>query len=169
MRAWVSTEDVGAWHPPKFWTSPLAPADFEVFNTKWHPQSSFYVISGTLSFKFLTQALFILLEFFYSEKSWHEILNNGTVTATINGLILGYVIELNRSCSCSNQSKISRGSIKMLLLKVVSVCYKNKTTGEASVTTNLNDIKKLSWFCEIPIKMRDSKKGKYKIFIWAYE
>ena len=55
-RAWVST---GAWHPPKFWTSPLAPADFEVLNTNWHPQSSFYVISGTLSFKFLTQALTI--------------------------------------------------------------------------------------------------------------
>ena len=53
-RAWVST---GAWHPPKFWTSPLAPADFEVHNTNWHPQSSLYVISGTLSFKFLTQAL----------------------------------------------------------------------------------------------------------------
>ena len=26
-RAWVSTGD---WHPPKFWTSPLAPANFEV-------------------------------------------------------------------------------------------------------------------------------------------
>ena len=59
-RAWVSTGAVGAagaWHPPKFWTSPLAPADFEVLNTNWHPQSSFYVISGTLSSKFLTQAL----------------------------------------------------------------------------------------------------------------
>ena len=53
----VSTGAAGAWHPPKFWTSPLAPADFEVLNTNWHPQSSFYVISGTLSFKFLTQAL----------------------------------------------------------------------------------------------------------------
>jgi hypothetical protein len=57
FRAWVSTGAAGAWHPPKFWTSPLAPADFEVPNTNWHPQSSFYVISGTLSFKFLTQAL----------------------------------------------------------------------------------------------------------------
>ena len=47
----------GARHPPKFWTPPLAPADFEVLNTNWHPQSSFYVTSGTLSFKFLTQAL----------------------------------------------------------------------------------------------------------------
>ena len=56
-RAWVSTGAAGAWHLPKFWTSPLAPADFEVFNTNWHPQSSFYVTSGTLSFKFLTQAL----------------------------------------------------------------------------------------------------------------
>ena len=56
-RAWVSTGAAGAWHPPKFWTSPLAPADFEVLNTNWHPQSSFYVTSGTLSFKFLTQAL----------------------------------------------------------------------------------------------------------------
>ena len=35
----------------------MAPADFEVLNTNWHPQSSFYVTSGTLSFKFLTQAL----------------------------------------------------------------------------------------------------------------
>ena len=35
----------------------VAPADFEVLDTKWHPQSSFYVISGTLNFKFLTQAL----------------------------------------------------------------------------------------------------------------
>ena len=57
IRAWVSTGAAGAWHPPKFWTSPLAPADFEVLNTNWHPQSSFYVISGTPSFKFLTQAL----------------------------------------------------------------------------------------------------------------
>ena len=56
-RAWVSTGDTGAWHPPKFWTSPPAPADFEALNTEWHPQSSFYVLSGTLSFKFLTQAL----------------------------------------------------------------------------------------------------------------
>ena len=47
----------GAWHTQKFWTSPLAPAVFEVLNTNWRPQSSFYVISGTLSFKFLTQAL----------------------------------------------------------------------------------------------------------------
>ena len=38
----------------------LAPADFEVLNTKWHPQSIFYVISGTLSFRFLTQALVIV-------------------------------------------------------------------------------------------------------------
>ena len=50
----------GAWHPPKSWTSPLAPADFEVLNTNWHPQSSFYVRSGTLIFKFLTQALHII-------------------------------------------------------------------------------------------------------------
>ena len=55
-RAWVSTGAAGAWHPPKFWTSPLAPADFEVLNTNWHPQSLFYATSGTLSFKFLTQA-----------------------------------------------------------------------------------------------------------------
>ena len=33
----------------------LAPADFEVLGTKWYPQSSFYVTSGNLSFKFLTQ------------------------------------------------------------------------------------------------------------------
>ena len=57
-RAWVSTGAAGARHPPKFWTSPLAPADFEVLNTNWHPQSSFYVTSGNLSFKFLTQALY---------------------------------------------------------------------------------------------------------------
>ena len=45
--------------PLQFWTSPLAPANFEVPITSWHPQSSFYVISGsgTLSLKFLTQAL----------------------------------------------------------------------------------------------------------------
>ena len=53
--AWVSTGATGAWHLPKIWTSP--PADFEVLNTNWHPQSSFYVTSGTLSVKFLTQAL----------------------------------------------------------------------------------------------------------------
>ena len=51
----------GAWHLPKFWTSPLAPADFEVLDTNWHPQSLFYVISGTLSFKFLPQALFYIM------------------------------------------------------------------------------------------------------------
>ena len=55
-RAWVSMGATGAWHPPKFWTSPLAPADFVVLNTNWHLQSSFYVTSGTLGFKFLTQA-----------------------------------------------------------------------------------------------------------------
>ena len=57
-RAWVST---GAWHPPKFRTSPPAPTDFKVLNTNWHPQSSFYVTSGTLSFKFQTQALIKIL------------------------------------------------------------------------------------------------------------
>ena len=57
IRAWVSTGAAGAWHPPKFWTSSLAPADFEVLNTNWHPQSTFYLIGGTLRFKFLTQAL----------------------------------------------------------------------------------------------------------------
>ena len=56
-RAWVSMGAAVAWHPPKFWVSPLVPADFVVLNTNWHPQSSFYVTSGTLSFKFLTQAL----------------------------------------------------------------------------------------------------------------
>ena len=56
-RAWVSTGAAGAWHPPKLWTSPLASADFQVLYTNWHPQSSFYVKSGTLSFKFLTQVL----------------------------------------------------------------------------------------------------------------
>ena len=60
IRAWVSTGATGAWHPPKLWTSPPASADFEVLNTNWHPQSSFYVTSGTLSFKFLTQALNII-------------------------------------------------------------------------------------------------------------
>jgi len=60
-RAWVSTGAVGACHPPTFWTSPLAPAGIEVLNTNWHPQSSFYVTSGTLSFKFLTQALCLQL------------------------------------------------------------------------------------------------------------
>ena len=55
IRAWVSTGATGA---PKFWTSPPAPAEFEVLNTNWHPQNSFYETSGTLSFKFLTQALF---------------------------------------------------------------------------------------------------------------
>ena len=45
-RAWVSMGVAGAWHPPKFWTSPLAPADFEtLYTTNWHPQSSFYVCS----------------------------------------------------------------------------------------------------------------------------
>ena len=47
--------------PRRFWTSSRTPADFEVFDTtyldNWHHQSSFYVTSGTLSFKFLTQAL----------------------------------------------------------------------------------------------------------------
>ena len=62
IRAWVSTGAAGAWHPPKFWTSPLAPADFEVLNNNWHPQSSFYVTSGTLSFKFLTQALRVIMK-----------------------------------------------------------------------------------------------------------
>jgi hypothetical protein len=38
-------------------SEPLASADFEVLNTNWHSQSSFYVTRGTLSFKFLTQAL----------------------------------------------------------------------------------------------------------------
>ena len=56
-RAWVSTGSVGAWYPPKFWTSPLAPADFDVLNSNWRPQSSFNVTSGTLSFKSLTQTL----------------------------------------------------------------------------------------------------------------
>ena len=51
------TFSTGVWHPPKFWASPLEPTDFEFINTNWNPQSSFYVISGTLSFKFLTQAL----------------------------------------------------------------------------------------------------------------
>ena len=45
--------------------SPLAPADFENLSTNLHPQSSFYVASGTLSFKFLTQALL----FFWRPKS----------------------------------------------------------------------------------------------------
>ena len=31
--------------------------DFEVLDTNWYPQSLFYVTSGNLSFKFLTQAL----------------------------------------------------------------------------------------------------------------
>ena len=53
-RAWVSTDAADAWR--KFWTSPLAPADFEVLKSNWHPKSSFYVTSGTLRFKFLTQA-----------------------------------------------------------------------------------------------------------------
>ena len=39
-----------------------APADFEVFNTNWHPQSSFYVTGGTLSFKFLAEALLTEIE-----------------------------------------------------------------------------------------------------------
>ena len=56
-RAWVRTGATGAWHPPKLKTLHLAPADFEVLNSNWHPQSSFYVTSRTLSFKFLTQAL----------------------------------------------------------------------------------------------------------------
>ena len=34
--------------------------DFEVLNTNWHPQSSYYVTSSTPSFKFLTQALIFL-------------------------------------------------------------------------------------------------------------
>ena len=58
-RAWVNTVAAGAWHPPEFWTSPLAPTDVEVLNTNLHPQSSFNVTSGTLSFDFLTQALTI--------------------------------------------------------------------------------------------------------------
>ena len=41
---------------PKFW----------VLNTHWHPQSSFFVTSGTLSFKYLTQALKIGLKSAYS-------------------------------------------------------------------------------------------------------
>ena len=53
---------MGAWHPPKFWSSPPAPADFEVLYANCHPQSSFYVTSGTLNFKFLTQALIVVWE-----------------------------------------------------------------------------------------------------------
>jgi hypothetical protein len=63
-RAWVSTGATGARHPLKFWTSPPAPADFEVLNTTWNPQSSFYVTSGTLSFKFQTQALIRISELY---------------------------------------------------------------------------------------------------------
>ena len=55
-RAWVGAG--GAWHPAKFWKSPLPPTDFEVLNTNWHPQCSFYVTSGALSFKFITQVLY---------------------------------------------------------------------------------------------------------------
>ena len=62
-RAWVSTGAAGAWHPPKFWTSPLAPVDFVALNTNWHPQSSFYVTSGTLTLKFLTQALYMIFKY----------------------------------------------------------------------------------------------------------
>ena len=76
IRAWVSTGAAGAWHPPKFWTSPLAPADFEVLNTNWHPQSSFCVTSGTLSFKFLTQALLI-------EINQNSYANSDSVSALI--------------------------------------------------------------------------------------
>ena len=36
-----------------------------VLNTKMHPQSSFYVTSGTLRFKFLTQALNVIIERFW--------------------------------------------------------------------------------------------------------
>mgnify|MGYP007048598183 CR=1 FL=1 len=56
-RAWFSMGAEGAWHPPNFWISPLAPAYFEVLNTNWHPQSSFYATNGTLNLKFLTQVL----------------------------------------------------------------------------------------------------------------
>ena len=38
----------------------MALADFEVLVTNWHPQSSFSVASGTLSFKFLTLALYAM-------------------------------------------------------------------------------------------------------------
>ena len=48
-----------AWHPLKFWISLPAPEDFEIHNTNWYLLSSFYVTSGTVSFKFLTQTLSI--------------------------------------------------------------------------------------------------------------
>ena len=51
------------------------------------------------------QTSLTLLEIFIVKSLGIEILNNGTVTATINDLIFGK-IELNQSCSCSNQSKI---------------------------------------------------------------
>ena len=59
----------------QFWTSPLAPADFEVLNTNWHPQSSFYVTSGTLGFKFITQALFriVLLQMCVKSQELHDL------------------------------------------------------------------------------------------------
>mgnify|MGYP006863957033 CR=1 FL=1 len=59
FRAWVSTGATGACRTRRNSEHHLSPApvDFEVLNTNWHPQSAFYVTSGTLSFKFLTQAL----------------------------------------------------------------------------------------------------------------
>ena len=71
-RAWVSTGAAGAWHPPKLWASPLAPADFDVLNTNWHPQSSFYVKyrGPILRVTWSYQAHFVLRTFEFSRGFW---------------------------------------------------------------------------------------------------
>ena len=66
----------------QFWTSPLAPADFEVLNTNWHPQSSFYVTSGTLGFKFLAQALYNINKFIGIFERQEFLLKNREIIST---------------------------------------------------------------------------------------
>ena len=84
-RAWVSTGATGAWNPPKFWTSPLAPADFGFLILTGTPQSSFYVTSGTLGFKFITQAL---------QGHWTEKINNWERQSLLCNFDDGYKVLL---------------------------------------------------------------------------
>ena len=48
-----------AWHLQNLRISLLAPTDFEVLCSNWHLRALFYWTDGTLSFKFLTQALLV--------------------------------------------------------------------------------------------------------------
>ena len=70
--ACVKTGAAGLWVPcthqnsgHHFWH----PLILRVFNTNWNPQSSYYVTSGTLSFKFLTHALVSILQCWLIKKN----------------------------------------------------------------------------------------------------